>query len=68
MFNLVVEKGASKDHDQSRSSITWPRTSTPTGFVKRSRFGFGLGTSPYTVDIYFLLCFIFIFIFLFLVL
>ena len=24
MLNLVVEKGASKDHDQSRLSITWP--------------------------------------------
>ena len=33
MLNLVVEKGARKDHDQSGSSITRPKTSTPTGFV-----------------------------------
>ena len=61
MLNLVVKKGASKDLDQSGSSITWPRTGTPMGFVQISRFDFGLGTSPYTVD----MCFIFIFLFLF---
>ena len=55
MLNLVVEKGASKDHDRSGSSIAWPRKGTPTGFEQRSRLDFGLGTSPYTVDIYFLL-------------
>ena len=54
MLNLVVEKGASKDRYRSGSSITRPRTGTPTGFVQRSRLDFGLGTSPYTVDIYFL--------------
>ena len=58
--NLLVEKGASKDRDRSRSSITWPKTGTPTGFVQRSRLGFGLGTSPYTVDI----CFPFFILFL----
>ena len=42
MLNLVVEKGANKDHDGSRSSITQPTTSTPTGFVKkRSGLDFG---------------------------
>ena len=46
MLNIVVEKGASKDLDWSRSSITWPRTSTPMGFVQRSRLDFGLGTGP----------------------
>ena len=55
MLNLVVEKGASKDHDRSGSSITQPGMGTPTGFVQRSRLDFGLGTSPYTVDIYFIL-------------
>ena len=40
LLNLVVEKGASKDHDRSRSSITWPRTGTPTGFVQRSILDF----------------------------
>ena len=59
MLNLVVEKRASKDHDQSRSSITWPRTSTPTRFMQRSILDFDLETSPYIVD----MCFIFIFIF-----
>ena len=53
MVNLVVEKGANKDRDQSGSSITWPRTGTPTGFVHRSRFDFCLGTSPYKIDMYF---------------
>ena len=33
MFNLVVEKEESEEHDQSRSNITRPRTCTPTGFV-----------------------------------
>ena len=42
MLNLVVEKGAIKDHDWSGSSITRPRTCTPMGFVQRSRLGFGL--------------------------
>ena len=42
MLNLVVEKGASKDRDRSRSSITRPRTGTPTGFVQRFRLDFGL--------------------------
>ena len=60
MLNLVVKKGASKDRDRSGLSITPPRTSTPTGFVKRSRLDFGLGTSPYTLD----MCFLFIFLFL----
>ena len=36
MLNLVVAKGASKDRDRSGSSITRPRTGTPTGFVRRS--------------------------------
>ena len=54
MLNLVVEKGACKDRDWSGSSITQPRTGTPIGFVQRSRLDFGLGTSPYTVDIFFL--------------
>ena len=54
MLNLVVEKGASKDRDRSGSIITRPWTGTPMGFVQRSRLDFGLGTSPYTVDIYFL--------------
>ena len=55
MLNLVVEKRASKDCEQSRSSITRPRTGTPIGFVQISRLDFGLRTSPYIVDIYFLL-------------
>ena len=55
MLNLLVEKGASKDRDRSGSSITRPMTGTPTGFVQRSRLDFGLGASPYTVDIYFIL-------------
>ena len=55
ILNLVVEKGASKDRDRSGSRITRPRTGTPTGFVQRSRLDFCLGTSPYTVEIYFLL-------------
>ena len=42
MFNLVVDKGESKDHDWSRSSTARPRTGTPTGFVQRSRLDFGL--------------------------
>ena len=42
MPNLVVEKGESKDHDRSGSSIAWPRTGTPMGFVQRSRLEFGL--------------------------
>ena len=54
--NLVVEKGASKDHDQSGSSITRPKKGTPIGFVQRSRLNFGLGTSPYIVD----KCFLFL--------
>ena len=40
MLNLVVEKGVSKDRDRSESSITWPRTGTPTGFVQRPRLDF----------------------------
>ena len=56
MLNLVLEKGASKDRDRSESSITPPRTGTPTGFVQRSRLDFGLGTSPYTLD----MCFLFL--------
>ena len=62
MLNLVVEKGASKDRDRSGLNITWPRTGTPTGFVQRSRLDFGLGTSPYAVD----MCFLFLFLFHFL--
>ena len=42
MLNLVMEKGASKDHDGSRSSVTWPRTGTPTRFIQRSGLDFGL--------------------------
>ena len=53
MVNLLVEKGASKDRDRSRSKITWFGMGTPTGFVKRSRLDFDLGTSPYIVDIFF---------------
>ena len=64
MLNLVVEKGTSKDRDQSGSNIIRPRTGTPTGFVQRSRLNFGLETSPYTVDMCFLFLFIFIFMFL----
>ena len=66
MLNLIVEKGGSKDRDRSGLSMTRPRTGTPTGFVKRSRLNFGLRTSPYTVDIYFLL-FSFYFFFFFLI-
>ena len=55
MLNLVVEKGGSKDRDWSGSSNTRPRIGTPTGFVQRSRLNFGLGTSPYTVDMCFFL-------------
>ena len=33
MFNLVVEKGASKDRNQSRLSITWLRMGIPTYVV-----------------------------------
>ena len=32
MLNLLVKKGASKDHDRGGSSITRPTTSTPIGF------------------------------------
>ena len=42
MLNLVVEKGGSKDHDRSGSSITRPRMGTRMGFVQRSRLDFGL--------------------------
>ena len=42
MLNIVVEKGASKYHGYSGSSITWPRTGTPMGFVQRSGLDFGL--------------------------
>ena len=42
MLNLVVEKGESKDCNQSGSSITRPRTSTPLGFVQRFGLDFGL--------------------------
>ena len=41
MLNLVVEKGASKDHDRSKWSIAQPRTGIPVGFVQRSRLDFG---------------------------
>ena len=34
MLDLVMEKGASKDHDQSKSSIAWPRMGTPTSLCK----------------------------------
>ena len=56
MLNLVVEKGASKDCDQSGLSITCLGTGTPRGFVQRSRLDFGLGKSPYTIY----MCFIFL--------
>ena len=59
MLNLVVKKGASKDRNQSRSNITRPRMGTPTGFVQRYRLNFGLRTSPYTIDIYFIFVFFF---------
>ena len=62
MLNLVVEKGASKDRDQSGVSITWPRTGTPMGFVQRSRLDFSLGTYLYMLE----MCFLFLFLFLFL--
>ena len=65
MLKLVVEKGASKDRDRSRSSITRPRTGTLIGFVQRCRLDFGLRTSPFAVDIIF---FLFLFIFLLLLL
>ena len=68
MLNFVVEKGASKDRDQSGSSITRPRTGSPTGFAQRSRLDFSLGTFPYTVDIYFIFIFFLLFIFIFLLL
>ena len=42
MVSLVVEKGASKDRDRIRLSITRLRTSTPTGFVQRIGFDIGL--------------------------
>ena len=61
MLNLVVEKGASKDHDRSGLSITQPRTGTPRGFVERSRLDFGVGISPYTVGMYFIFIFLFLF-------
>ena len=60
ILNLVVEKGANKDRDWSGSSITRPRMGTPTGFVQRSRLDFGLGTSPYRLDICFILFFLFL--------
>ena len=41
-LNLVVEKEACKDLDQSRLSITWPRMGTSTGFVKIFGLKFGL--------------------------
>ena len=44
-------EGSKKDYDQNGLSITQPRTGTPTGFVQRSRLDFGLGISPYRVDI-----------------
>ena len=61
MLNFVVEKGANKDRDRSGSSITRPRTGTPTGFVQISRLDFGMRTSPYIVGMYFLSLFIFLF-------
>ena len=61
MLTLVVEKGASKVHDRSGSCITRTRTGTRAGFVQRSRLDFGLGTTPYTVDMFFLFIFIFFF-------
>ena len=42
MLNLKVEKGSSKYHDLSGSSITRSRTGTLTGFVKRFGLDFGL--------------------------
>ena len=53
MLNLVVEKGTSKDRDRSGSS-------TPTGFMQRSRLDFGLRTSLYKVDMSFIFIFLFI--------
>ena len=60
MLSLVVEKGARKDRDLSGSSITRPRTGTPTGFVQISKLDFCLGTSPYIVDIYLIFIFLLI--------
>ena len=42
MLNLVVDQGASKDHDRSGLSITQTRTGTSTRFVQRSGLDFGL--------------------------
>ena len=56
MLNILLEKGASKDHDRRGSSITRPKTGTPTGVVQRSRLDFGLGISPYPLD----MCFLFL--------
>ena len=42
MLNFIVEKGPSKDCDQSKSRSTWPRAGTPTRFVQRSRLDFWL--------------------------
>ena len=65
MLNLVVEKGASKDRDQSELNITRPKTGTPIGFVQRYILDFGLGTSPYTVGIFSFVFFFFLFFFFF---
>ena len=64
MLNLVVEKGASKDRDQSGLNITRHKTGTPIGFVQRYRLDFGLGTSPYIVGIFSFVFFFFFFLFL----
>ena len=48
MLSPVVEKGASKDRDQSGLRITQPKTDTPTGFVQRFGLDFGLRISLYT--------------------
>ena len=42
ILNLIVEKGASKDHDRSKLIITRLRTGTPMGFVQRSWIEFWL--------------------------
>ena len=42
MLNLVVEKKASEDRDQTRSSISYPRRGTSTTFVRRFGLDFGL--------------------------
>ena len=55
MLNLVVQKGATKDHDRRGLSITPSRTGKPMGYVQRFGLDFGLCRFLFTVD----MCFIF---------